>query len=30
MDPRAHPEAVNTRLVFRAYAAIAITSGVLV
>ena len=30
MHPRAHPEAINTRLVFRAYAAIAITSGVLV
>ena len=30
MDPRAHPEAINTRLVFRAYAAITITSGVLV
>ena len=30
MDPRAHPEAINTRFVFRIYAWIAITSGVLV
>jgi len=30
MDPRAHPEAIDTRLVFRIYAAIAITGGVLV
>ena len=30
MDPRARPESIDTRLVLRAYASIAITSGVLV
>jgi signal transduction histidine kinase len=30
MDPRAYPEAINTRLVFRIYALVAITCGVLV
>src|SRR4029450_13798914 len=30
MHPRAHPEAIDTRLVFRVYAVVAITCGVLV